>query len=95
MWLSAAEVKNPNTFTDKETGAQLEIEAQEPFIEWMAENYKQFGCRLDYVSDQSQEGSQYVRGFGGIGGVLRWPLEFEYANEDDLDSEDDLGDYYM
>jgi len=27
-----------------------------------------FGATLEIITDKSQEGSQFVRGFGGIGG---------------------------
>jgi peptide chain release factor subunit 1 len=43
----------------------------------LAENYKQYGCALEFVTNKSQEGSQFVRGFGGIGGLLRYKLDFE------------------
>jgi peptide chain release factor subunit 1 len=37
-------------------------------IEWLANHYKEFGTVLEIVTDRSQEGSQFCRGFGGIGG---------------------------
>jgi peptide chain release factor subunit 1 len=37
-------------------------------LEWLANDYKTFGCNLEFVTDRSEEGSQFVRGFGGIGG---------------------------
>jgi peptide chain release factor subunit 1 len=41
-----------------------------------------------------QEGSQYVRGFGGIGGMLRYTVDFQSMQCDNLDGEDyDLDDY--
>lgn len=65
----------------------------------MAENYKQFGCNLEFITDRSSEGTQFVKGFGGIGGNLRWKVDFvemsafeTAANKDaDSDSEDDSG----
>ena len=38
-------------------------------VEWFANNYKNFGAQLEFVTNRSQEGSQFVKGFGGIGGV--------------------------
>jgi len=42
------------------------------------------------VTDRSQEGAQFVKGFGGIGALLRWPLDMsnteveeEAANNDE------------
>jgi peptide chain release factor subunit 1 len=58
-------------FTDKETGIELELDEQLPLLEWLANNYKSFGTSLEIITDKSQEGSQFVRGFGGIGGILR------------------------
>lgn len=41
-----------------------------PLLEWFANNYKKFGATLEIVTDKSQEGSQFVKGFGGIGGKM-------------------------
>ncbi len=57
-------------------------------LEWLANNYKKFGCVLEFVTNRSQEGSQFCRGFGGIGGILRYSVdvtEFEVAEEIDRD----------
>ena len=31
---------------------------------------------MEFVTDRSQEGAQFCRGFGGIGGILRWKIDF-------------------
>jgi peptide chain release factor subunit 1 len=41
-----------------------------PLLEWFANHYKEFGTILEIVTDRSQEGAQFVRGFGGIGGRI-------------------------
>lgn len=51
-----------------QTGVELELVDSMPLLEWLANNYKSFGSTLEIITDRSQEGSQYVRGFGGIGG---------------------------
>ena len=43
-------------------------EDQAQLLEWFANNYKTFGTTLQIVTDKSQEGSQFCKGFGGIGG---------------------------
>jgi peptide chain release factor subunit 1 len=82
-------------------GAELEAIEKEPLVEWMANNYKSFGCNLEFVTDRSGEGTQFVKGFGGIGGILRWKVDFVELNEfdeahqhqnDDSDDEDDKQD---
>ena len=50
---------------------ELELDDDMPFLEWLANNYKSFGATLEIITDRSQEGSQFVRGFGGVGGMLR------------------------
>lgn len=52
------------------------------FIDWIAENYKNFGCNLVFVSDKSGEGTQFVEGFGGIGGILRYKVDIEQFDEE-------------
>jgi peptide chain release factor subunit 1 len=49
----------------------------------MAEHYKDYGCVLEFVTNKSQEGSQFVKGFGGIGGLLRYKLDFDSMNYDE------------
>lgn len=46
----------------------MELVESQPLLEWLANNYKSFGATLEIITDKSQEGSQFVRGFGGIGG---------------------------
>ena len=51
-----------------QTGQEHELLECMPLLEWFANNYKTFGATLEIVTDKSQEGSQFVKGFGGIGG---------------------------
>lgn len=50
----------------------------ELFVDWIAENYKNYRCNLDFVSDKTGEGVQFVEGFGGIGGILRYKVEMNF-----------------
>lgn len=77
-------------FMDKETGQEMEIALQQPFLEWLAEKYRDFGATLEFVSDRSSEGNQFVKGFGGIGAILRYKLNFDQLN--DVDDEDEFYD---
>lgn len=75
-------------FLDKETGQEMEVVSQMSFLEWMAEKYQDFGATLEFVSDRSSEGNQFVKGFGGIGAILRYKLNFEQLNADDEDEDE-------
>lgn len=68
-------------FVDKATGGKLEVQEQTPMLEWLASEYKKFGCQLEFVTNRSQEGSQFCRGFGGIGGILRYPVDLTQLEE--------------
>lgn len=60
----------------KEAESQYEVVESISLVEWFANNYKNFGTTLEFVTNRSQEGSQFCRGFGGVGGILRWRVDF-------------------
>jgi peptide chain release factor subunit 1 len=79
--------------TAKDGGPDMEIKESESLVDWLAQNYKRFGAHLDLVTDRTAEGSQFVKGFGGIGGILRYQIDIasldqEEGDESDLDEED-------
>jgi peptide chain release factor subunit 1 len=94
--LTSEQAKDSAHFKDKETGAELEVTEKQPLLEWLANNYKKFGCALEFVTNKSQEGSQFCRGFGGIGGILRYQVDLggleepESGGNSDLWSDDDF-----
>lgn len=71
------------------TGVEYEIIDDLSLTEWFLDNYKKFVTHLEIVTDKSSEGSQFVKGFGGIGGVLRYRVD---VNFDDADNNNDFGD---
>eukprot|EP00808_Paulinella_micropora_P009667 g67960.t1 len=95
--MSAEEEKKTSNFHD-EAGVEMDILEKQPLLEYLSQNYKNFGCNLHFVTDRSQEGSQFCKGFGGIGGLLRYEMDFanfeepEEGGGDDDDAEDDLED---
>merc|ERR1719348_2524571 len=88
LFLNSAQENDKTHFMDQEAGVELELEENMPLLEWLANNYKRFGAALEIITDRSQEGSQYVRGFGGIGGMLRYTVDFQSLQCDDLDGEE-------
>nr|AGE95401.1 peptide chain release factor subunit 1 [Encephalitozoon cuniculi] len=66
-----------------------ELKDEELFVDWIAENYKSFGCILAFVSDKSAEGMQFIEGFGGVGGILRYRVDMEDHLDGDYSSVDD------
>jgi len=81
-----------------ENGVELEVVEKMSLLEWFANNYKKFGAVLEFITNKSQEGAQFCKGFGGIGGILRYRVDFqasEAQNQDDVEDDDsDLEDYF-
>jgi len=95
-YLNPEQEKDTSHFVDKDTGMDLEAQEKVSLLEWFANEYKRFGCQLEFVTNKSQEGSQFCRGFGGIGGILRYQVDLrQFEADDDVDggslygSEDD------
>jgi peptide chain release factor subunit 1 len=84
LHLTPSEEKKREHFVglDPATNTEIDLEVIEKssLLDWFADNYKNFGASLEFVTDRSQEGSQFVRGFGGIGGILRYKVDI---HEDD------------
>jgi peptide chain release factor subunit 1 len=80
--LNDLQQKDPTHFNDRE-GVEYDIIEQTALLEWLANHFKDFGAKLNFVTNKSQEGSQFCKGFGGIGGMLRYKVEFQ-----------DLDDFY-
>ncbi|CAF1197759.1 unnamed protein product [Rotaria sp. Silwood1] len=67
LYLRSNQEKEKSYFQDKDTGMELEQVEQIRLVDWFVNNYKKFGIKLEIVTDKSQEGSQFVHGFDGIG----------------------------
>jgi len=74
-----------------ENGVDLEVVDKISLLEWFANNYKKFGTTLEFITNRSQEGAQFCKGFGGIGGILRYRVDFQ-AGEIILDGGDSDGE---
>ncbi|KAG7453004.1 peptide chain release factor eRF/aRF subunit 1 [Guyanagaster necrorhizus] len=83
--------KDRTKFIDKSTGLEMEqSEDPQALLEWFAEKYKEFGANLEFVTNRSQEGAQFVKGFGGIGGLLRYKVDFTNLGTIDEEEEDEF-----
>merc|ERR1712151_748533 len=94
-YVTPEQAKNDKLYRDKDTGEQLDVTGNVLFVEWIVENYKTFGTKLEFITDRSQEGNQFCKGFGGVGGIMRYSVEFEQFEEPDfddagVDSDDDF-----
>lgn len=59
-----------------------EIITSIPLFDWILDNYASFGAKIEFVSDGSSIGDQFVNGFGGIAGLLRYNISLPSQTED-------------
>mmetsp|Transcript_19699 Transcript_19699/g.27043 ORF Transcript_19699/g.27043 Transcript_19699/m.27043 type:complete len:136 (-) Transcript_19699:163-570(-) len=55
----------------------LVVRKKKPLLDWLCSHYKHYGCKMTMVSDRSRLGKQFVMGFDGIGGILRYKVDFD------------------
>ena len=76
-YLNPTQEKDPKYWKDAESGIDLEIVESDSLGDWLCVNYQHFGCKIELISDKTQEGFQFVKGFGGIGGCLRYKIDLD------------------
>lgn len=76
LHLSKEQLEDRSNFLDSETNTEKEVVSRKPLLEWFAESYNDFGAKLEFITNKSSEGSQFCKGFGGIGGLLRYKVDF-------------------
>jgi peptide chain release factor subunit 1 len=92
IFLTTEQLSDPRYYKDANTKAELETVGSTHLSEWIAENYVNFGASLQFITDKSSEGFQFVKGFGGVGGFLRYKIDVDKmeVDEQDEDLEDDF-----
>ena len=96
-YLTKAQEDDPKYFKDPDTGIDLEVVASEPLCDWLCVHYGSFGAKIELISDKTQEGFQFVKGFGGIGGFLRYKIDIDEIMDnnanlggDEFDADEDF-----
>ena len=84
--LSTKEIDDTANFIN-DNNNDLDIVERENYVDWLAQNYQ--GTKLEIISDSSAEASQFIKGFGGFGGILRWKLDTQLMNNLDEEASDD------
>jgi peptide chain release factor subunit 1 len=92
VYLMSEQMNDPKFYKD-ENGAELEPVESILLSEWLAENYVNFGAALQFITDKSSEGFQFCKGFGGIGGFLRYKVELDHIDVQHV--EEDLEDDFI
>ncbi len=99
IYVRPQDSNNPELYKDKDSGATLEQVEQpnEPnsLPEWLSIHYKDFGCSIEFVTDKSPQGTQFLKGFSGLGGFLRYKVELEHLINDAADYDEDEEDDFI
>ena len=94
--LNSVQEKDPKYFKDADTGVDLEVVDSVQLADWICLNYKKYGINIEFITDKSSDGFQFCKGFGGIGGFLRYKMDIEdvigdaMGNYDDFDPDEDF-----
>lgn len=76
LHLSNQQEANEAHYKDKQTGAALEVIDRVPLLEFLAENYKSFGCQLSIITDSSPVCRLLLSEFHSECRVLSWSSHF-------------------
>ena len=87
--LTAQQEQDPKYFKDPETGVDLEVVSSEPLADWICLHYKEYGISIEFITDKSPDGFQFCKGFGGIGGFLRYRMDVDDVIGDAMGNYDD------
>ena len=98
FYLNPTQEQDPKYWKDADSGIDLEIVESDSLGDWLCVNYQHFGCKIELISDKTQEGFQFVKGFGGIGGCLRYKIDLDEIMDnndanmggDDFDADEDF-----
>lgn len=88
LCLTEEQEKNKPDQLKCKDGSEFEIMKRESLLDWLVENAKGSGAKINFITNRSQEGSQFCKGFGGIGGLMRYSIEIDHLNAGEDDEEE-------
>ena len=64
------------------------VNTNDLFVDWLCDTgAREYGCTVKIVTDRTSHGNQFVKGFGGIGAILRWDIgsddTLDYGSDDE------------
>jgi len=66
------------------TERKAELDEAQSLLSWLRENAASLGATMELISGTTSQGQQFVNGFGGIGGLLRYEIDLSaLVNGDD------------
>ena len=80
-------------YKDPKLGTEYEVLDNVPLTEWLLDQYKNYVDTLEIVTDKSPEGNQFSKGFGGIGGILRYKIDMVMGDDENNNNDFDEDDF--
>jgi len=77
-----------------EENKEWTVKSNMPLLDWILEHYREFGAIIELISDHTDMGAQFVKGFGGIGGLLRYQTELPSTAPDVAKDSENTEDEY-
>lgn len=81
----------PADFPKNIEASGAELVASDEFIQFLIDEAPRHGAQIELVTDRSTLGSQFARGFGGVGAMLRYSWHVE--EEEEVVAEADSADF--
>lgn len=78
LYLKPNQLSDQSLYLDNGVSLERTDSENELLSEWLAVHYKDFGAELEFVTDKSPEGTQFLKGFTGLGGFLRYKMDVEH-----------------
>ncbi|CAD8064027.1 unnamed protein product [Paramecium primaurelia] len=91
-YLKGLDVYTQGSILEDNKGEQFIVSSCQDLVEYLAENYRLKGIELQLISDNSAEGYQFYKGFGGLAGFYRFSMKMQFNMDSDEEvwkSEDD------
>ena len=94
LYLNEFESTQQQFFIDNDTNTEMETIEKDLLLEWLIEHHKEFGTPIELISNKSSEGSQFTKGFGGIGAILRYQMDIDpFSDDENMNNFDDFDDF--
>ncbi|CAK80746.1 unnamed protein product (macronuclear) [Paramecium tetraurelia] len=90
-YLKGLDLYEQGSLFEDNKGEQFQVTSCQDLVEYLAENYREKGIDFQLISDNSAEGHQFYKGFGGMAGFFRFSMKMQYNmdSEEEWKSEDD------
>lgn len=77
-----------------EDSSDWTVKSKMPLLDWILDHHLEFGSKIELVSDETDVGAQFVKGFGGLAGILRYQSDLPSNNEQLIEENNESEEEY-